>query len=282
MVSFSNYNHSPEDIKQKAAEITAEKLNSAERKEALKTILSCIDLTTLEGSDTNEKIITMCETAAGFSLQGEDIPNVAAVCFYPPFVKLAKEKLNGTNIKVASVAAGFPSGQLPLNLKIAEVAYAVSEGADEIDIVISRGKIIANKCTEVYEEIVTLKEACGNAHLKVILETGELDSVYRIRKACEISLKAGADFLKTSTGKMNPAATPEAFLIMLHTIDEFYKKTGRMIGIKAAGGIAEPDDAIKYYQLVKHILGDQWLNKNLFRIGASRLAGKVANEIRKS
>lgn len=282
MISFSNYNCSSEDIMQKAAEINAEKLSPAKRKEVLKTILSCIDLTTLEGSDTNEKIITMCVTAHSFSLQGEGIPNVAAVCFYPPFVKLAKEKLADKGIKVASVAAGFPSGQLPLNLKVAEVAFAVSEGADEIDIVISRGKLIANRCNEVYQEIVALKEACGNAHLKVILETGELGLVYRIRKACEISLKAGADFLKTSTGKMHPAATPEAFLIMLDTIDEFYKKTGRMIGIKAAGGIAEPDDAIKYYQLVKHVLGNQWLNKDLFRIGASRLAGKVANEIRNS
>jgi deoxyribose-phosphate aldolase len=214
-------------------------------------------------------------------LQGSDIPNVAAVCFYPPFIKLAREELAGTGIRVASVAAGFPSGQLPLSLKVAEVTFAVAEGADEIDIVISRGKLIANKCHEVYEEVFALKEACRQAELKVILETGELETVYRIRKACEISLKAGADFLKTSTGKITPGATPEAFLIMLHSIDEFHKKTGRKIGIKAAGGIADPDDAIKYYQLVRQVLGEEWLTNKLFRIGASRLAQKVADEILK-
>ena len=282
MIIFDQYNFTLEEITRQSEAIISVKLYPDERHKALKTILSCIDLTTLEGSDTNEKITTMCETARSFSLQGDDIPNVAAVCFYPPFVKLAKEKLAGTGIRVASVAAGFPSGQFPINLKVAEVAFAVAEGADEIDIVISRGKLIANKCHEVYEEIAALKEACGEAELKVILETGELTSVYRIRKACEISLKAGADFLKTSTGKILPAATPEAFLIMLHSIDEFYKKTGKKIGIKAAGGIAEPDEAIKYYQLVKLVLGEEWLNKKLFRIGASRLAGKVAGELSKS
>jgi deoxyribose-phosphate aldolase len=281
MLTFDHYNHNIEEIKQQAGAITDQKLSATERKEALKTILSCIDLTTLEGSDTNEKIITMCKTARSFSLQGAGVPNVAAVCFYPPFVKLAKEELAGTGIQVASVAAGFPSGQLSINLKVAEVEFAVAEGADEIDIVISRGKLIANKCNDVYEEIVALKKACGPAELKVILETGELETVYRIRKACEISLKAGADFLKTSTGKMQPAATPEAFLIMLHSIDEFHKKTGKMVGIKAAGGIADPDEAIKYYQLVKYMLGAEWLNNKLFRIGASRLAQKVADEIMK-
>jgi len=279
MITFDNYNFSQDEIKQQALQFTAEKLGSKERLKALKTILSCIDLTTLEGSDTNEKIIAMCETAQSFSAQGVDVPNVAAVCFYPPFVKLAKEKLAGTGIHVASVAAGFPSGQLPIDLKVAEVEFAVAQGADEIDIVISRGKLLANKCKEVSDEIVALKKACGQAELKVILETGELGTVYKILQACEISLKAGADFLKTSTGKIQPAATPEAFLIMLHSIDEFYKKTGFMVGIKAAGGIAEPEDAIKYYTLVKNVLGLKWLNKKLFRIGASRLAGKVAIEI---
>jgi deoxyribose-phosphate aldolase len=281
MLKFDHYKHHYDEIKQQSDAITGQKLSPDQRKEALKTILSCIDLTTLEGSDNSEKIITVCETARSFSLQGSDIPNVAAVCFYPPFIKLAREELAGTGIRVASVAAGFPSGQLPLSLKVAEVTFAVAEGADEIDIVISRGKLIANKCHEVYEEVFALKEACRQAELKVILETGELETVYRIRKACEISLKAGADFLKTSTGKITPGATPEAFLIMLHSIDEFHKKTGRKIGIKAAGGIADPDDAIKYYQLVRQVLGEEWLTNKLFRIGASRLAQKVADEILK-
>jgi deoxyribose-phosphate aldolase len=281
MLKFDHYKHHYDEIKQQSDAITSQTISPDQRKEALKTILSCIDLTTLEGSDNSEKIITVCETARSFSLQGSDIPNVAAVCFYPPFIKLAREELAGTGIRVASVAAGFPSGQLPLSLKVAEVTFAVAEGADEIDIVISRGKLIANKCHEVYEEVFALKEACRQAELKVILETGELETVYRIRKACEISLKAGADFLKTSTGKITPGATPEAFLIMLHSIDEFHKKTGRKIGIKAAGGIADPDDAIKYYQLVRQVLGEEWLTNKLFRIGASRLAQKVADEILK-
>lgn len=281
MLKFDHYKHHFDEIKQQSDAITGQKLSQDQRKEALKTILSCIDLTTLEGSDNSEKIIKVCETARSFSSQGSDVPNVAAVCFYPPFIKLAREELAGTGIRVASVAAGFPSGQLPLSLKVAEVTFAVAEGADEIDIVISRGKLIANKCHEVYEEVFALKEACRQAELKVILETGELETVHRIRKACEISLKAGADFLKTSTGKITPAATPEAFLIMLHSIDEFHKKTGRKVGIKAAGGIADADEAIKYYQLVKQVLGEEWLTNKLFRIGASRLAQKVADEILK-
>ncbi len=189
--------------------------------------------------------------------------------------------LEGTTVEVASVAAAFPSGQLPIDLKVAEVKYAVAEGADEIDIVISRGKLLENKYEEVYDEIFALKEACGNAHLKVILETGELETTSKIRKASEISIKAGADFLKTSTGKIKPAATPEAFLHMLDTIKEYHEKTGKKIGIKAAGGISEPDDALVYYNLVKNVLGKDWLNKKLFRIGASRLANKLVEEIKK-
>jgi len=281
MIEFNNYTPSSQEIESRINEYTASPMSTVERKQALITILGCIDLTTLEGSDTNEKISSVCERAKSFGKEGADIPNVAAVCFYPPFVKLAKELLEGTTVEVASVAAAFPSGQLPIDLKVAEVKYAVAEGADEIDIVISRGKLLENSYEEVYDEILTLKKACGNAHLKVILETGELETTSKIRKASEISIKAGADFLKTSTGKIKPAATPEAFLHMLDTIKEYHEKTGKKIGIKAAGGISEPDDALVYYNLVKNVLGKDWLNKKLFRIGASRLANKLVEEIKK-
>jgi len=281
MIEFNNYTPSSQEIESRINEYTASPMSTVERKQALITILGCIDLTTLEGSDTKAKISSICEQAKSFCKEGADIPNVAAVCFYPPFVKLAKELLEGTTVEVASVAAAFPSGQLPIDLKVAEVKYAVAEGADEIDIVISRGKLLENKYEEVYDEIFALKEACGNAHLKVILETGELETTSKIRKASEISIKAGADFLKTSTGKIKPAATPEAFLHMLDTIKEYHEKTGKKIGIKAAGGISEPDDALVYYNLVKNVLGKDWLNKKLFRIGASRLANKLVEEIKK-
>ena len=281
MIKFENYNPGVGEIKSRLTDYLSNELTEGGKKQAFKTILSCIDLTTLEGSDTKVKIFSLCERAKTFYEEGEDIPNVAAVCFYPPFIKLAKKVLKNTGIKVATVAAGFPSGQIPLAIKMAEVSYAAEEGADEIDIVISRGKLLANSCQEVYEEIIALKELCNGAKLKVILETGELETVFKIRKASEIAIKAGADFLKTSTGKIKPAATPEAFLIMLDTIKEYYEKTEEKIGIKAAGGISEPDDALIYYQLVKHVLGDEWLNKNLFRIGASRLANKLVEEIKR-
>ena len=281
MIDFKNYNPSIEDIKSRINDYLSNELTDDKKKQAFKTILGCIDLTTLEGSDTKVKIFSVCERAKTLHKEGEDIPNVAAVCFYSPFIKIAKEFLEDTGIKVATVAAGFPSGQIPITLKIAEVNYAVEEGADEIDIVISRGKLLANNSQEVYEEIAALKELCDGTKLKVILETGELETVFKIRKASEIAIKAGADFLKTSTGKIKPAATPEAFLIMLDTIKEYYDNTGKKIGIKAAGGISEPDDALVYYQLVKHVLGDKWLNKKLFRIGASRLANKLVDEIKR-
>lgn len=280
MIEFDNYNPSPEDIGKRINEITAGRLEGKERREALKTVLSCIDLTSLEGSDTNVKIFSICENARTFAEHGEDIPNAAAVCFYPAFIQIAKKLLKGTNIRVATVAAGFPAGQLPMHLKSAEVAYAVTEGADEIDIVISRGKILENKCQEVYEEIHKLREVAKGTKLKVILETGELETVFKIRRASEVAIRAGADFLKTSTGKIQPAATPEAVLIMCDTIREYHEKSGKMIGIKPAGGISEPDDALKYYLLVKEILGEKWLDKRYFRIGASRLAHKIVAELK--
>jgi len=281
MIDFGNYNPSEEDIKFRINNYLNNELSELDKKQAFKTILSCIDLTTLEGSDTKVKIFSICERAKTFNEEGEDIPNVAAVCFYTPFIKLAKKVLKDTGIKVSTVAAGFPGGQLPISLKMEEVKYAVEAGADEIDIVISRGKLLANTCQEVYEEILVLKDLCNGSHLKVILETGELETVFKIRKASEIAIKGGADFIKTSTGKIKPAATPEAFLIMLDTIKEYYDKTGKKIGVVATGSIDEPEDAIMYFQLVKHVLGDEWLTKKLFRINASSLANKLVAQVRK-
>ena len=194
-------------------------------------------------------------------------------------MKTAKENLKDSNILVASVAGAFPAGQSPISIKVAEVKYAIEQGADEIDMVISRGKLIEGNYKVVFDEITAIKKACNNTHLKVILETGELQTIKNIRKASELAINAGADFIKTSTGKINPAATETAFIIMLDTIQEYYDKTGIMVGIKPAGGIRESVQAIRYYCLVKEILGEKWLNSNYFRIGASSLANNILNDI---
>jgi len=276
MSDFGNYNRTMAEVTAKTEELLKIKLSESETKEALKTILGCIDLTSLEGNDTNVKVFSVCQHAQTFANPEKGIPNVAAVCFYSVFTELAKDQLKDTDIKVASVAGGFPSGLMPGEIKEAEIRYAVAEGADEVDVVISRGLILANKCREAYEQILLMKKAAGKAKMKVILETGELETVFKIRRASEVAINGGADTIKTSTGKINPGATPEAALIMLETIKEHYEKTGKMVGIKPAGGVSEPEDAIKYYLLVRGILGEKWLNKNYFRIGASRLAHKIS------
>ena len=204
---------------------------------------------------------------------------MAAVCVYPPFVRQCKTELIGKDINVASVAGAFPSGQSPLSVKLAEIKYAVCEGADEIDMVISRGKFLEGKYKEVYEEIFAIKEVCNKAHVKVILETGELQTPENIRKASEIAILAGGDFIKTSTGKMQPAATELAAVIMCETIHEYFRMTGVRIGFKPAGGISEPEVAVRYYNIVESILGQEWLNKHLFRIGASRLVDNLLKVI---
>jgi len=271
---FLEYPYSLSEVKLRAQQIDQDQISDENLQCAYKTIFECIDLTTLEATDNAETIKALCEKALNYSNTG-DGSTVAAVCIYMPFIKQAKNLLAGSGLQVATVACSFPSGQLPLPLKLAEVGWAAAEGADEIDMVISRGKMIENDYDTILNEVQSVKKACGNAHLKVILETGELQSVELIRKASELALLGGADFLKTSTGKISPAATPEAAVIMLDSIMEYYLKTGKKVGFKPAGGIAEPGVALTYYKLVKHILGDEWLNKKLFRIGASRLADKV-------
>ena len=198
---------------------------------------------------------------------------------YPPFVAQAKALLRGTGIQVASVAGAFPAGQSPLDLKVAEVKYAVAAGADEIDMVISRGKFLEGNYQEVYDEIVAIKQACGQALLKVILETGELKTADNIYAASMIAMEAGADFIKTSTGKIALNATPESFLIMLDAIADFYKQNEKMVGMKPAGGISDAEISLIYVKILENVLGEKWLNKQYFRIGASRLAKKIIEKL---
>jgi deoxyribose-phosphate aldolase len=247
-------------------------------KKLLASIIGLLDLTTLEGTDNEKKVTDLCTKALHFGEMGFPVP--AAVCVYPTLVRTAKSALNGSGIAVASVAGAFPSGQSPLSVRTAEVRYAIDEGADEIDMVISRGRFLAGDHDYLREEVSALREACSGAHLKVILETGELVSAENIRLAAELAISAGADFIKTSTGKVQPAATPEAMQVMLETIKNHFVGTGKRIGIKPAGGISTPEQAVLYYLLVKEILGDQWLNNTLFRIGASRLADNLVLAIR--
>lgn len=244
-------------------------------KEAYAFILSVIDLTTLEGTDTNNKVIEVCRKAKGFNHESPNIPNVAAVCFYPPFMPMASQQLKNSGIRIASVGGAFPSGQSPLEIRLAEVRYAAENGADEIDMVISRGRFLEGDEEFLFHEVQEHKKACGDKHLKVILETGELDDLSLIRRASDIAIEAGADFIKTSTGKIQPAATLEAFYVMLGAIKDHYNKTGVRIGIKPAGGISEPEVAIQFIKVLSDVLGEEWMTKKLFRIGASRLATKV-------
>jgi deoxyribose-phosphate aldolase len=281
-----DFSHSPEinpeEVQNKINKIINAEIAGYSKLEAYKFILSIIDLTTLEGSDTNQRVIDLCNKAKTFSAKGNNIPNTAAVCVYPPLVSIAKRELKGTGIHVASVAGAFPSGQSPIKVKLAEIKYAIEEGADEIDMVISRGKFLQGEYNIVFDEIAAIKDLCGKTHLKVILETGELGSLTNIRRASEIAMQAGGDFIKTSTGKINPAATLEAMFVMLEAINDFHKSTNKKIGIKPAGSISEPPVALNFIKLTNAVLGKEWMNKDLFRLGASRLADKVLEEILKA
>ncbi|OIP01471.1 MAG: deoxyribose-phosphate aldolase [Bacteroidetes bacterium CG2_30_33_31] len=266
-------------VRSELDKILAQNFASLNNGEALRLALSCIDLTTLEGSNNEFEIEKICRSARQFKNNGFDIPNVAAVCFYPPFTAQAKGLLKGTGINVAIVAGAFPSGQSPLSVRIAEVKYCVEQGADEIDMVISRGRYLANDFDFVFNEISEIKKVCGKTHLKVILETGEIPSLSAIKHVSEIAIAAGADFIKTSTGKIPKAATLEAFYVMLLAIKENYERTGEMVGIKPAGGIREAKDALNYLLVLEKVLGHKWMNNSYFRIGASSLANNVLAEI---
>ena len=281
MIDISTISPVDEKAVQQTIEAISNEINAIgfPDRDQLINMLNFVDLTTLEGTDNADRVEQLCEKALYLPEHGEGIRGVAAVCVYPPFVALACEILQGTGIKVASVAGAFPSGQLPVHLKVAEVEYAVEQGADEIDIVISRGIFLEGEYGQVFDEIALMKEASGDAHFKVILETGELGSLTNIKGASMIAIEAGADFIKTSTGKIQPAATPEAAWVMLTCIKEHYEKTGKRIGFKAAGGISDPLQALLYTKLVEKILGKDWLNNSLFRIGASRLVDRLMEKI---
>ena len=275
---LKNYPFTDEQIQERIAAYTASDLKFFDYPKAYRFILNVIDLTTLEGSDNKAKVQQLCEKALNFRDEARQIPTTAAVCVHPPFAAQAKSILKDTDVHVACVAGAFPAGQSPIEIKIAEVAYAVSQGADEIDMVISRGKFLEGDYQTVYNEIAAIKAACGQAHLKVILETGELKTADNIYKASQIAIAAGADFIKTSTGKIAVNATPESFLVMLDAIKAHYEATGKMVGMKPAGGISDAKTAIDFLKILENVLGEKWLTNRYFRIGASRLADKILEE----
>lgn len=268
-------------IEERAARFTKRSIKKETKINGLMLALNMIDLTTLEGKDTDGKVKQMCYKAMHLLDAYPGLPTVAAVCVYPAMVKTAKKAVEGSGIKVASVATGFPSGQAPRDVKIRDTKFAVAQGADEVDMVISRGKFLEGEYNYVFDEIATIKEACGDARLKVILETGELVTFDKVRKASDIAMYAGADFIKTSTGKVSPAATMPVTLVMLEAIRDFYYKTGKMIGMKPAGGISKSKLALHYLVMLNEILGEDWMNNHWFRFGASSLANDVLMQLMK-
>jgi len=275
------YNQTIDQIntQERVARLFSRSIKKESKVQALHLALSMIDLTTLEGKDSPGKVKQLCYKASHLHDNFPNLPHVAAICVYPPMVSIAKKALEGTKINVASVATAFPSGMANLQAKLEEVKSVVNEGADEIDMVISRGKFLSGEYQYVSDEIAQVKEACGKAHLKVILETGELVTLDNVRLASDIAMEAGADFIKTSTGKVTPSATPPVVLTMLEAIRDFNNKTGKQIGMKPAGGIGTAKQAIQYLVMINETLGSDWLSPNLFRFGASSLANDILMQI---
>ncbi len=247
--------------------------------EVKKFLFNCIDLTTLKCTDSEESVMKFTERVNAFDDEHPDLKNVAAICVYPNMAEIVHDTLEADRVKIACVSGGFPSSQTFTEVKIAETAMALHAGADEIDIVIPVGKFLSGDYEGMCDEIQELKDVCGDKHLKVILETGALGTAANIKKASILAMYSGADFIKTSTGKEKPAATPEAAYVMCQTIKEYFLETGRKIGFKPAGGINTVEDAIKYYTIVKELLGKEWLTNELFRIGTSRLANLLLSDI---
>jgi deoxyribose-phosphate aldolase len=268
-------------IEERVARLNTRSIKKVSKVQGLKLALNMIDLTTLEGKDTPGKVQQMCYKAMHIHDGYEGLPTVAAVCVYPTHVKTAKQALKGSDVKVASVATAFPSGNSTLEVKIGDTKYAVSEGADEIDMVISRGEFLNGHYNFVFDEIAAIKEACGKARLKVILETGELSTLDNVRLASDIAILAGADFIKTSTGKIQPAATQPVTLVMLEAIRDHYDKTGIMIGMKPAGGISTAKIALQYLVMLYETLGPKWMSNEWYRFGASSLANDVILQLEK-
>lgn len=263
----------------RAAQLAKRSIKTSAKVTGMKLAISMIDLTTLEGKDSPGRVLQLCEKAMRPHAADPSVPAVAAVCVYPPFVGLAKKALTGTTVRVASVATAFPSGQAPRAVKLADTRAAVEDGADEIDMVIDRGAFLAGDLQKVCDEIGAIKEACGSAHLKVILETGELESYDNVRKASMLAMQAGADFIKTSTGKVPVAATLPVTLVMLEAIRDYYYATGRMVGMKPAGGIRTAKLALQYLVVLNETLGDRWMCAEWFRLGASTLANDLLMQL---
>ena len=274
-----NTNLNDADIQARVAELIKKKVPENNTEDVKKFLFNCIDLTTLNSTDSDESVMHFTEKVNQFDDEYPDLKNVAAIYVYPNFAAIVKNTLEVDGVNIACVSGGFPSSQTFIEVKVAETALAITDGADEIDIVISIGKFLSGDYEGMCEEIVELKEVCKEHHLKVILETGALKSASNIKKASILSMYSGADFIKTSTGKQQPVATPEAAYVMCEAIKEYYQKTGNKVGFKPAGGINTVNDAVVYYTIVKEVLGEEWLNNQLFRLGTSRLANLLLSDI---
>jgi len=266
-------------VEERTASLGKRSIKKASKVWALELAIRMMDLTTLEGADTPGKVAALCGKAIRPDPTDHSVPSVAAVCLYPSLIAQAVQHLRGTTVKVASVATAFPSGQTFTTVKVTETREAVAAGADEIDMVIDRGAFLSGGYQKVYDEIVRIKEACGSAHLKVILETGELGSYDNVRRASILAMAAGADFIKTSTGKIQPAATPAVTLVMMEAVRDFHRETGRNVGLKAAGGIRTAKQAVQYLVLLYETLGPDWMTPNRFRLGASSLLNDVLMQL---
>ena len=268
------------DVQVQVAALIEKKVPENNTEEVKKFLFNCIDLTTLNTTDSDESVMRFTEKVNRFDDEFPDLKNVAAICVYPNFAQVVKDTLEVEGINIACVSGGFPSSQTFTEVKIAETAMALADGADEIDIVIPVGAFLSGDYETMCEEIMELKETCKEHHLKVILETGALKTASNIKKASILSMYSGADFIKTSTGKQQPAATPEAAYVMCQAIKEYYEQTGNKVGFKPAGGIKTVNDALIYYTIVKEVLGKEWLSNELFRLGTSRLANLLLSEIK--
>jgi deoxyribose-phosphate aldolase len=266
-------------IDERAAGLARRSIKKSAKQAGIRLAISMLDLTTLEGKDSEGKVRQLCQKAMHPQPGDPTVPHVAAVCVYPNLVPAAKAALSGSGVHIASVATGFPAGLVPLPVKLEETRRAVAMGADEIDMVIDRGAFLSGDYPGVFEEIVAVKAACGDAHLKVILETGELETYDAVRRASHLAMAAGADFIKTSTGKVQPASTPGVVLVMLEAIRDHYFETGRRVGLKPAGGIKTTKQALHLLVMVKETLGDAWLTPDLFRIGASTVTNDLLMQL---
>jgi deoxyribose-phosphate aldolase len=278
-LSLYNCELSDEEVRESVRKIIAEKVPQNDTLEVKKFLMGSVELTTLKTTDSEESVMAFTERVNQFDEQYPDLPHVATICVYPCFAKTVAETLEVDGVEIACVSGSFPSSQALIEVKVAETALAVKDGATEIDIVMSVGKFLSGNYEEVADEIAELKSVCGEKKMKVILETGCLKTASNIKKASILSMYAGADYIKTSTGKLEPAATPEAAYVMCQAIKEYYEKTGIQIGFKPAGGLNTVMDAVTMYTIVKEVLGEQWLTNQWFRMGTSRLANLLLSEV---